>query len=58
MPKFPGNTFLRNFNKQFPKIKTTPTHCKARQVLRDLFSTNQGNGSEMTFVALNNQETI
>ena len=26
-------------------------HCKARQVLRDLFSTNQGNGSEMTFVA-------
>ena len=26
-------------------------HCKARQVLRDLFRTNQGNGSEMTFVA-------
>ena len=24
-------------------------HCKARQVLRDLFHTNQGN--EMTFVA-------
>ena len=23
--------------------------CTARQVLRDLFSTNQGNGSEMTF---------
>ena len=30
---------------------TTPMHCKARQVLRDLFSANQGNGSEMTFVA-------
>ena len=30
---------------------TTLMHCKARQVLRDLFSTNQGNGSEMTFVA-------
>ena len=26
-------------------------HCKARQVLRNLFSTNQGNGSEMTYVA-------
>ena len=26
-------------------------HYKARQVLRDLFSANQGNGSEMTFVA-------
>ena len=26
-------------------------HYKARQVLRDLFSTNQVNGSEMTFVA-------
>ena len=25
--------------------------CKARKVLRDLFSTNQGNGSEMRFVA-------
>ena len=30
---------------------TTLMDCKARQVLRDLFSTNQGNGSEMTFVA-------
>ena len=30
---------------------TTLMGCKARQVLRDLFSTNQGNGSEMTFVA-------
>ena len=26
-------------------------HCKARQVLRDLFSINQGIGSEVTFVA-------
>ena len=25
-------------------------HCKARHVLRDLFSTNQRNGSEVTFV--------
>ena len=25
-------------------------HYKARQVLLDLFSTNQGNSSEMTFV--------
>ena len=30
---------------------TTLMHCKARKVLRDLFSTNQGNGSEMGFVA-------
>ena len=30
---------------------TTLLHCKARQVLRNLFSTNQGNGSEMAFVA-------
>ena len=26
-------------------------HCKARRVLRDLFSTNQGSGSELTSVA-------
>ena len=30
---------------------TTLMHCKARTDLRDLFSTNQGNGSEMRFVA-------
>ena len=30
---------------------TTPMHCKARQVLRDLFSINQGNDLEVTFVA-------
>ena len=28
-----------------------PMHCKARQVLRDLFSNNQGNGSDVTFNA-------
>ena len=28
---------------------TTLMHCKARHVLRDLFSTNQRNDSEMTF---------
>ena len=30
---------------------TTPMHCKARQVLRDLFSIKQGNASGVTFVA-------
>ena len=30
--------------------KTTLRHCKARQVLRNLFSTNQGYGSEITYV--------
>ena len=30
---------------------TTLMHCKARQVLRDLFSTYQGNDSDMTYVA-------
>ena len=29
----------------------TTTLVQARKVLRDLFSTNQGNGSEMRFVA-------
>ena len=29
---------------------TALMHCKSRQILRDLFSTNQGNGSEMLFV--------
>ena len=28
-----------------------PMHGKARQVLHDLFSINQGNGSEVTFFA-------
>ena len=31
--------------------KNTPMHCKARPVLLDFGSTNQGNGSEITFVA-------
>ena len=30
---------------------TTLTHCKARQVSRDLFSTNQRSCSEVTFLA-------
>ena len=30
---------------------TTLRHCKARQVLHDLFSADQGNGSDMAFVA-------
>ena len=29
----------------------TPMYGKARQVLHDLFSINQGNGSEVTFFA-------
>ena len=60
--RFPGKTFSRDFNKWFSKVNlllwkkgcTTnnhSTHCKARQVLRDLFNTNQVNGSEITFVA-------
>ena len=31
---------------------TALMHCKPRQVLHDLFSTNQRNGSEMTFAAV------
>ena len=30
---------------------TTLRHCKARQILHDLFSADQGNGSDMAFVA-------
>ena len=30
---------------------TTLMHYKAKQVLRDLFSVNQGNGSDVTFNA-------
>ena len=36
-------------------LTTTLIHCKTRQVLRDLFSTNQGNDSKMTFVAGTNK---
>ena len=41
----------RNFMKKAVLHTTTLMRCKARQVLRDLFSTNRGNGSEMRFVA-------
>ena len=37
------------FVKKAVRHTTTVTHCKARQVLRDLFSTNKRNGSEVTF---------
>ena len=53
----PGKAFLGDLDKKFSKInlflwkkavlhQNTPMHCKARQVLLDLCSTNQGNGSE------------
>ena len=41
----------RTFMKKAVLHTTTLMHCKARKVLRDLFSTNQGNGPEMRFVA-------
>ena len=60
--KFPGKTFFagfqltvfenkRTFMKKAVLHTTTLIHYKARQVLRDQFSTNQRNGSEMRFVA-------
>ena len=60
--KFPVKTFLRGFNKEFVKINlllrkkavlhtTSLMHCKGRHVLWNLLSTNEGNGSEITFVA-------
>ena len=51
-------TFFENkltFMKKAGLHTTTLMHCKARQVLRDLFGTNQGNGSKMTFVAGTNK---
>ena len=59
---FSGNKFFagfqvtvlenkRTFMKKVAVHTTALMHCKARQLLRDLFSTNQGNGSEMIFVA-------
>ena len=48
---------INNFRKQMhfyeksARHTTTQMHCKARQVFRNLFSTNQGNGSNMTFVS-------
>ena len=47
-------TFFENkgtFIKKAVLHATTLMYCKARQVLRDLFGTNQANGSDMTFVA-------
>ena len=41
----------RTFMKRVAVHTTALMHCKARQILRDLFSTNQGNGSEMIFMA-------
>ena len=41
----------RTFMKKAVLHITTLMHCKARKVLLDLFSTNQGNGSEIRFVA-------
>ena len=59
---FRGKTFFEEFqltvfeNKHTLLKKkllhtTTLMHCKARHVLRNLFSANQGNGSKMAFVA-------
>ena len=39
-------TFIKNS----VSYTTTLMHCKCRNVLRDLFSPNQGNRSDMTFV--------
>ena len=50
--------FFKNkliFMKKVVLHTTTLMHCKARQVFRDLFITNQGNGSKMTFVAGTNK---
>ena len=41
----------RTFMKKAVLHTTTLMHCKARKVLRDLFSANQGNDPEMRFVA-------
>ena len=47
-------TFFENrctFMEKAALHTTTLMHCKARKVLHDLFSANQGNGSEMRVVA-------
>ena len=60
--KFPGKKLFagfkltvfedkRSFMKNVVLHTTTLMHCKAWQVSCDLFSANQGNGSEMTFAA-------
>ena len=43
----------RTFMKKAVLHKTSLMHSKARQALRDLITTNQGNGSERAFVARN-----
>ena len=59
---FPGKTFSQDFNKKFSKVSlrlwkkavlqtAILTHCKARQVLWDIFNSNQGNVWEITFLA-------
>ena len=45
------NYFLQFYKKKTVLHTTTLMHCKATQVLRNLFITNRGNGSEITFVA-------
>ena len=48
------NSFRKQMNfyeKKSVLHTTTLTHCKAKHVFHDLFSTNQGNGSYMTFMA-------
>ena len=55
--KFPGKTFLANFENKRTFIKKAVLHtinlmhCKAKQVLSNLFSINKRNDSETTFVA-------
>ena len=41
----------RTFMKKAVPYTTTLMHCKATQVVHNLFGTNQANGSDMTFVA-------
>ena len=41
----------RTFMKKAVLHTTTLMHCNSRQVSRDLFSTNQENGTERAFVA-------
>ena len=48
------HTIFKNkliFMKKICTAYNNPMHCKARQVLRDLFRINERNGSEMTFMA-------
>ena len=55
LPDFSEQFLKVNYFLQFYKKSSTDTttlmHCQGRQVWRNLFSSNQGNGSEITFVA-------